>query len=282
MVLLSESYKNRLKQLAGILDEASWGTGNTSDAEREEAFAKTNERVPYKKDLMIYAIKGGFEIGLLFKTKNEKDQMPIAKYRTVLPLAIGMGRKGNEVLSAFHEIGQSESKARETGRRSAEAKNEWRLFKTKNILSMWLTGKTFNTAPQGFKGGSDSRMSTVEVYFKPDVAKKIQAQQNTEKEQQAGEREKLVSRGMPEPENKQIATPTVKKQEPRQLPIKSVAPIEKAKPAVKMSPATNKKPTMKPAVKPIEKEKSAINKSKPTVKPLGYKPKEKELNTYVD
>ena len=222
--MLSESYIKRMQRLAGINE--AWVIGNTTDKEREDAFAKSNERVPYKKDLMIYAIKGGFEVGLLFKTNNAKDKMPISKYRTVLPMALGMHKStGNEVLSAFHEIGQSESKARETGRRSAEAKNEWRLFKTKNILSMWITGKTFDKAPPKFKGSTDSRMSTVEVYFRPEVAKKIQAQQNAEKGQKAIDKDNLVKKGMQEPEKEVgVNAPVIKKQEPRQLPIKSIAP----------------------------------------------------------
>ena len=235
---LSESYIKRLKQLAGI-DEAFGDT--TTDADREEAFAKTNERVPYKKDLMIYAIKGGFEIGLLFKTNNDKDKMPISKYRTVLPLAIGMNKKGNEVVSGFHKIGQSESEARKTGKRSAEAKNEWRLFKTKNILSMWLTGKTFDKAPDGFKGSRDSRMTTVEAFFNPAEAKKIQLQQNAEKEQKSGIKKQLT------------ATPQ---------PVKPTTPINK-KPA-KIAP--------KPEIKPIEKTKAVSTK-----KPLGYKSQEEPV-----
>lgn len=171
MILLSETYKNRIKALAGILSEAE----ATTDADRQAAFSKTNERVPYKKDLMIYAIKNGLEIGLLFKTNNEKDKMPISKYRTLQPLALGTNKIGNECVVGFHKIGQSESEARKTGRRSAEVKDVWRLFKTKNVLSMWFTGNKFDKSPNGFKGSNDSRMSNVEVYFKPLEAKRLQA-----------------------------------------------------------------------------------------------------------
>ena len=172
---------------------------------------------------------------------------------------------------------------------------------------MYFTGKTFQKAPPKFKGSTDSRMSTVEVYFKPEVAKKIQTQQNTEKTQQAGEREKLVKRGLPEPE-KQIGSintvPSVKKQEPRELPIKSIAPKQtdntkpvkktEQKPVVKpttkpMKPVINPKPKTKPIEKPVEKDKSTINNKerpgyKPAIKPLGHKPKnkDKELKTYPD
>ena len=190
MKFLSESYKNRIKTLAGIISEA----GSTSEADRQKAFAKTNERVPYKKDLMIYAIKNGLEIGLLFKTKNEKDTMPISKYRTIQPLAIGTNKKGNECIVGFHKIGQSESEARRTGRRSAEVKDEWRLFKTKNILSMWLTGEKFDKSPEGFKGSSDSRMSNIEVYFKPLEAKRLQAKVAAEEKAKEEQKNKFIAR----------------------------------------------------------------------------------------
>ena len=239
MNLLSETYKKRLQKLAGINE--AWGTGNVSDVEREKAFSKTNERVPYKKDLMIYAIKGGFEIGLLFKTKNEKDQMPIAKYRTVFPVAIGINKRGNEVVSAFHKIGQSESKARETGRRSAEAKNEWRLFKTHNILSMWLTGEMFDTAPSGFKGSHDSRMTTVEAFFNPAEAKKIQAQQQAEKTQQTDKKQQMVNRGAQEPINKPIDK-------------KPIAPKPTQKPVQKEPVKPIQKPVQKQPIIPVKKE----------------------------
>ena len=153
----------------------------------------------------------------------------------------GMNKKGNEVVSGFHKIGQSESEARKTGKRSAEAKNEWRLFKTKNILSMWLTGKTFDKAPDGFKGSRDSRMTTVEAFFNPAEAKKIQLQQNAEKEQKSGIKKQLT------------ATPQ---------PVKPTTPINK-KPA-KIAP--------KPEIKPIEKTKAVSTK-----KPLGYKSQEEPV-----
>ncbi len=190
MSFLSESYKNRIKSLAGIISEA----GSTSEADRDIAFAKTNERVPYKKDLMIYAIKNGLEIGLLFKTKNDKDTMPIAKYRTLQPLALGTNKKGNECVVGYHKIGQSESEARKTGRRSAEIKDEWRLFKTKNILSMWITGNKFDKSPAGFKGSSDSRMANIEIYFKPLEAKRLQSKTVAEEKAKEEQKNKFLGR----------------------------------------------------------------------------------------
>lgn len=190
MKFLSESYKNRIKSLAGIISES----GATSEIDRQSAFSKTNERIPYKKDLMIYAIKNGLEIGLLFKTKNDKDTMPIAKYRTLQPLALGTNKKGNECVVGYHKIGQSESEARKTGIRSAEIKDEWRLFKTKNILSMWFTGNKFDKSPTGFKGSSDSRMANIEVYFKPLEAKRLQATTAAEEKAKEEQKNKFITR----------------------------------------------------------------------------------------
>lgn len=189
MKIISESYKDRLKKLAGILNEAT-----ATEEERQKAFAKTNERVPYKKDLMKYAIQNGLEVGLLFKTNNDKDKMPMSKYRTMFPLALGTNKSGNESVVGFHKVGQSESEARKTGRRSAEAKDEWRLFKTKNILSMWLTGEMFDKAPSGFKGSNDSRMSNVEVYFKPLEAKRLQQKMKEEETKKEEERNRILGR----------------------------------------------------------------------------------------
>ena len=93
------------------------------------------------------------------------------------------------------------------------------------------------------------------------------------------------------------AKPIVKKEEPKTIPIKSVAPEEK--PVAKTKTPTKKEPvkqTIKPTTKPEKIEKpvdkrnqSTINNkerpgNKPALKPIGYKPKgkDKELNTYPD
>lgn len=189
MRIISESYKNRIKKLAGIISEAS-----ATEDERQKAFAKTREAVPYNKDLMKYAIENGLEIGILFKTDNDKDKMPISKYRTILPCALGTNKSGNESLVAFHKIGQSESEARKTGRRSAEAKDEWRLFNTKNIYKMWITGEYFDKSPSGFKGSNDSRMANVEVYFKPVEAKRLQKKMKEEERKKEEEKNRILGR----------------------------------------------------------------------------------------
>lgn len=156
--MLTEGYKQRLKELAGIeiITEA------TTDAEREQAFALSNQRIPFSKDLMIQAIEEGREIGILFQSKNEKYKMPVSKYRTIYPVAIGTSKAGNQVIRAVHKIGQSESAALKTGVRSQEVKDEWRMFKISNIKSMWFTGKFFSVPPKNYNA-ADRGMVNVEV-----------------------------------------------------------------------------------------------------------------------
>ena len=98
MMLISETYKIRLKELAGIISEVS-------NQERLDAFAKSDERVPYNKELMIKAIQEGREVGVLFQSNNEKYKMPLAKYRIIYPVAIEEGmrfaiREGGRTIGA--------------------------------------------------------------------------------------------------------------------------------------------------------------------------------------
>lgn len=156
-MILTESYKNRLKVLAGLplLSEVT-------DAQRDQAFAGSNKRFPYNKDIMIQAIKEGREVGILFQSDNDKYKMPVAKYRIIYPVAIGISKAGNQVIRAFHKFGQSESAAMATGKRSAEVENAWRLMKVSNIKSMWLTG-TFFYGPLEAYNRTDKGMLNVEL-----------------------------------------------------------------------------------------------------------------------
>lgn len=170
-MILSESYKKRLKELAGItiITEAE------GDDERTAAFAMSNQRVPFNKDLMIQAINEGREVGILFQSNNEKYKMPTSKYRTIFPVAIGTSKAGNQVIRAVHKIGQSESAALKTGKRSQEVKDEWRMFKVSNIKSMWFTGKFFSIPPKNYNA-ADKGMVNVEVAANFKEIKKYQAQ----------------------------------------------------------------------------------------------------------
>jgi hypothetical protein len=189
MMVLSENYRNRLKVLAGILSEVDY---KFSEEEKENAFIGFENRVKYNKDLMVRAIKEGWEVGMLFWSKNDKYQMRTYKARTICPVALGLSKKGNPVVRAFHKVGQSESaglRQKAAGAktwRSAEAKDEWRLFKTANISRMWLTGRFFqvnelkDSKPgAGFSSGNDKGMSTApEIQYNSSEAKKFQDQYN--------------------------------------------------------------------------------------------------------
>ena len=94
-MILSEKYKKRIKFLAGIINEIT-------NQERLDAFSKSDDAIPFNKDLMIQAIQQGREVGVLFQSNNEKYKMPVAKYRIIYPVALGISKKGNPVIRAFH------------------------------------------------------------------------------------------------------------------------------------------------------------------------------------
>lgn len=177
-MLLSESYKNRLKKLAGLLNEEIY---NFSDEEKTAAYKDFDKRVPFSKDLMAKAIREGWEIGITFQSNNEKSKMPIAKARIIYPVAMGLSKKGNLVIRGYHKIGQSESaanKAQKQGTknyRSTEVKNEWRLFKASGIKNMWFTGDFFKLENvSGYREIGDKGMTVVEIQAKKSQVSKFQ------------------------------------------------------------------------------------------------------------
>jgi hypothetical protein len=165
---VSAIFKQKLQRLAGVLSEAL----NTAAA--PDPFAKSNERIPFNQDLMQQAIEQGLAVGLLFQSIYVKYKMPVAKYRIILPVAMGYDKNGQLVIRGVHAKGQSEKKARETGIRSAEATNEWRLFKTSNIKSMFFTGDFFSKIPIGGYNPNDGSMNNVIVSFDAGRAKVYQ------------------------------------------------------------------------------------------------------------
>lgn len=178
-MLISESYKKRLKLLAGLITEELY---DFTDQERTVAYKDSNKRVAFSKDLMAKAIREGWEVGITFKSDNDKYKMPIAKTRVIYPVAMGLSKKGNLVIRAFHKIGQSESGAGRAQKqgvknyRSAEVKDEWRLFKASGIKSMWLTGDFFKLENvSGYKEVGDKGMTVVELQAKK---KQVSAFQN--------------------------------------------------------------------------------------------------------
>lgn len=169
-MLLSESYKNRLKELAGLipLDEAM------SPEAKSAAMKKSSERFSFNKDKMKEAIEQGREIGLSFQSNNSKYKMPVAKYRIIWPVCMGIDKNGNLAIRGYHVDGQSEKVAIETGIRSAEASNVWRLFKVENnIKNMWFTDEFFNQPLPGYKE-RDSAFTSIIASYNPAKAKAYQ------------------------------------------------------------------------------------------------------------
>lgn len=168
-MLLSESYKKRIQQLAGIkpIEEAM-------DMSTKSAIMnKSTNRVSFNLDMMKKAIQQGQEIGINFQSNNKKYKMPTTKARIIWPVAIGVDKNGDMVVRGYHITGQSEKKARATGARTAEAENEWRLFKVKNIKTMWLTDRTFN-GPLPNYNPRDTAMVSIIASYDPGKAKRYQ------------------------------------------------------------------------------------------------------------
>jgi hypothetical protein len=150
-----------------------------SAEEKTKVMAKSNERIPFNKELMKQAILQGREVGMNFQTNNDKTKMPVAKARIIHPVAMGTDKNGNLVIRGLHITGQSEKKARETGVRSAEAEaekdgiNAWRLFRGNNVRSMWFTDRFFSDNIPGFNP-NDSAMSSQIATYSPAGAKAYQ------------------------------------------------------------------------------------------------------------
>ena len=168
-MLLTESYKLRLKELAGLENSNEFLL-----KEIEDLYANSNKRIKFDVNVMKQAIEGGLEVGLVFQSNNDKYKMPIWKMRIIHPVAMGYDKNNKLVVRGIHIVGQSEKKAIETGQRSAEAKNEWRLFKADNIKSMFLTGNKFDKVSLPGYNPNDSAMSNVIAFFEPGKASDYQ------------------------------------------------------------------------------------------------------------
>jgi hypothetical protein len=178
-MLLTESYKKRIQELAGIISE-----------DNSTAFAASDTRIPFDLDLMTQAINQGREVGLLYK--GDEMSAPSGKYRLIYPVAMGISKAGNRVVRAIHKVGQSESVAKRTGVRSAEAKNVWRLFKVDNIKGMWFTGNFFRGPLNGYNP-NDKGMTTVEVAT--NLSKVVQFQDELfRKQKEEGEKQAQLKR----------------------------------------------------------------------------------------
>lgn len=168
-MLLSETYKKRLKELAG-LSSLNEGMDSTS---KSDAMKKSSNRTSFSNDQMKNAIEQGREVGLSFQSNNSNYKMPVTKYRIIWPVAMGLDDKGNLVVRGYHVAGQSEKAARESGVRSAEVEDVWRLFKVSNIKNMWLTDNFFSQPLPGYKE-KDSAMVTMMASYSPAKARAYQ------------------------------------------------------------------------------------------------------------
>lgn len=228
-MLLSESYKKRLQELAGIKTIPQ----DADDEERSSAFAMSNQRVPFSKDLMIQAINEGREVGILFQSNNEKYKMPVSKYRIIYPVAIGTSKAGNQVLRAVHRIGQSESAAIKANVRSQEVEDEWRMFKVSNIKSMWFTGGFFSIPPNNYNA-ADKGMVNVEVAanfpaivkFQKELAEKAKQQERPKPNIKALFKEPEQPTVEPE-QTADVTEPKPKKEKGTMAPIKPLTTKDK-------------------------------------------------------
>jgi len=181
-----------------------------SAEEKTKVMAKSNERVPFNRELMKQAILQGREVGMNFQTNNDKTRMPVAKSRIIHPVAMGTDKNGNLVIRGLHITGQSEKAARETGVRSAEVEaerdgiNAWRLFRGENVRSMWFTDRFFSDDIPGYNP-NDKAMSSKYAVYSPSAAKAYQdslVAQSKEKELTATPE---IQPQQPEPQQQQKA-----------------------------------------------------------------------------
>jgi mRNA-degrading endonuclease RelE of RelBE toxin-antitoxin system len=187
-LILSEKYKTRLKELAGILSEETIKINPPGDTTVD--FSKSDERVKYNDELMLQAIKEGREVGVLYR--GDKMKARSGKYRLIYPVALGTTTAGNKAVRVIHKTGQSETEAEKTGNRSAEAKNVWRLLKTKNILGMWFTGNYFQAPLSGYNP-NDKGLVNIIVSANFNDIKRFQEELIAQQERE-GERTSKITR----------------------------------------------------------------------------------------
>ncbi len=207
-MLLTESYKNRLKELAGIKPIKI----SPLLKEAEDLYANSNKRVKFDINVMKEAIEGGMEVGMIFQSDNDKYRMPIWKTRIVQPVVMGYDKKGQLVIRGIHVTGQSEKKAIETGKRSAEANNEWRLFKVSNIKSIFLTGRLFQSVSLPGYNPNDSAMNRIIAKFDPKEAIAIQAQLKKIKQTPIEPVVRPIAQPIVKPTTQPIVKPVAQKQ----------------------------------------------------------------------
>ena len=205
MMILSESYRERIQELAGIkLIELK-----TLLKEVEDLYSNSKKRVKFDVNIMEQAIDGGMEMGLIFQSNNDKYTMPVWKMRIIQPVAMGYDKKGQLVIRGVHVEGQSEKRAIETGVRSAQANDEWRLFKASNIKSMFFTGRLFTHVSLPGYNPNDSAMTKIIVSF--NHAKAVEYQKTIKNIEKQPEKPIIKPVTKPVPAQKQATQPVVQK-----------------------------------------------------------------------
>ena len=181
MTFITESYKNKLRTLAGL--DALNEEINFTRQDLSNAYDKSGQRISgFNKDLIQQAIKEGRAIGVSYKSSD----MPVTKFRVILPVTLGEYNTKSGIptkLSAFHLAGQSEKAAGQSGTRSQETANVWRLFDldTSKFKGMWLTDSFFYEYPPGYKKG-DRRFNSVSAEYDIGVAEAYKIQREDENE----------------------------------------------------------------------------------------------------
>lgn len=117
-----------------------------------------NKPMKFNKALMIKAIQFGMII--LINYRGEKDKWRGGRERVICPLVLGQNKNtGNMLVRGWHLDGWSVSEKRNT-------KKVWRLFNTKNIMTMMFTGDFFRLPPKGYK--RNDRVMTEVTYVAAD------------------------------------------------------------------------------------------------------------------
>ena len=261
--MLTEEFKYRIKALAGIKNPLN----EISDKVKYALMDKSKQRIPFNLEFIKDAINNGLEIGMGFQSNNQSYKMPMMKYRIVWPVAIGTNKKGKLQIRGYHIAGQSEKKAIDTGVRSAEAQNEWRLFNVSNIKSIWLTGRYFSSDIPGYNP-NDSHLNNILASYNPQKAKAAQQQ----------------LKAQPEPAEEPVANvATTSNVIPSPVPNQDgVAPNTQIanKPVIKAPPDPSKNAMIrKPIVKaPADPSKNAMSKEVPQEQPPIEQNKEDNIN----
>jgi hypothetical protein len=206
MAKLTESYIRGV--IREVLSEAL--LLEISAEEKTKVMSKSNERMPFNKELMKQAIEQGREVGLLFQTNNDKTRMPVAKYRIIHPVVMGTGKNGKLSIRGLHITGQSEKAARATGSRSAEAEAEkdglgaWRLFRVENIRSMFFTDRFFSDKIPGYDP-NDKVITSRDAVYDPTKAKAYQDSLVAQSKETELEDKPEITPQQPEPQQQKKA-----------------------------------------------------------------------------